>query len=222
MGPCRPATSFKERRIKTMPMIDVCIPQGALAPEAEKQLMEELTSILIRHEGLEPTNERVRAVTWVFLHRTENYRAGVRSSSPLYRIAPIVPEGQYTDEARQSLVREVTAAIARAENSGLEDVSARVWVFPTEIFDGGWGSRGMIRRVPDIMEYFGGKEAGAAFRARGEQRLAAKRRKDALALLKGLVDVLEQGLTPADELYDYSHIRPNTNASQKRASSQNR
>ena len=87
-----------------MPMIDTFIPDGALAPEAEARLMRELTEILIRHEGLDPQDERVRNVTWIFVHRPASvYRAGVPAGAPIYRITPTVPEGQYTDEARASL-----------------------------------------------------------------------------------------------------------------------
>ncbi|WP_300303215.1 hypothetical protein [Ferrovibrio sp.] len=163
-----------------MPMIDAYIPENALTPEAEARLFEELTDILIRHEGMDPANERIRGVTWLFLHRPTIFRAGVPTTQPIYRIVPSVPEGQYTDAARQGLVRQVTEAVARAEGAPVEAVGGRVWVFPTEIFDGGWGSRGVIRTLPDIMEYFGGE----ALRLVGEKRLAAKRQRDLAAMLE--------------------------------------
>jgi len=172
-----------------MPMIDAYIPEGALGAEAEARLMAELTTILIGHEGLDPANPRTLSSTWVLLHRVTTYQAGVRSTAPLYRVVPTVPEGQYTDEARAGLVRDVTAAIARAEGGDAAEVATRVWVFPTEIFDGGWGGRGVIRHLPDIMAYFGGAEADA-FRREGEARLAAKRRRDGIALLQGLLAAL--------------------------------
>ena len=173
-----------------MPMIDALIPEGALDPQAEAQLMLELTEILIRHEGLDPTNERIREATWIFVHRPVLYRAGLPIKAPAYRITPTVPEGQYTDETRASLVKEVTEAVARAENMPFNEVSTRVWVFPTEIFDGGWGGRGVVRRLPDIMEYFGGPQ-GPEFRARGEQRLAAKRRRDIITLLQDALQIAQ-------------------------------
>lgn len=167
-----------------MPMIDAFIPEGALDPRAEARLMEELTEILIRHEGLDPANARIRDVTWIFLHRPKVFRAGSPASAPVYRVAPTVPEGQYNDAARAGLVREVTEAVARAEGGLFKEVSARVWVFPTEIFDGGWGSRGVVRRLPDIMDYFGGAQA----RLVGKERLAAKRRRDVVAFLEAALD----------------------------------
>lgn len=111
-----------------MPLIDACIPAGALSSGAEATLIEELTSILIGHEGLGPANERTRSSTWVFLHRPVTYRAGIPTTTPLYRILPTVPEGQYTDAAREGLVRDGTAAIARAEGKAdFDEVASRVW-----------------------------------------------------------------------------------------------
>ena len=120
-----------------MPMIDAFVPDGALTAASESRLMAELTEILIRHEGLDPTNDRIRDVTWIFVHRPTVYRAGVPAAAPIYKIVPTVPEGQYTDEARAGLIKEVTEAIARAEGKPAKEGSTRVWVFPTEIFDGG-------------------------------------------------------------------------------------
>lgn len=171
-----------------MPMIDLYIPEGALAAPAEAKLCQELTTILIRHEGLDPTDRRVRDVTWIFLHRPQIFRGGEKAAAPIYRVTPSVPEGQYTDEARASLVKDVTEAVARAEGKPLDEVSARVWVFPTEIFDGGWGSRGVIRRITDIMEYFGGAE----FRRMGEQRLLAKRKRDLAILFEAAARIAAQ------------------------------
>ncbi|MCA8271466.1 Tautomerase enzyme [Burkholderia sp. AU30280] len=172
-----------------MPMIDVIIPEGALAPQAEARLMEELTDTLIRHEGLDPDNPRVRDVTWIFVHRPAAvYRAGVAALAPIYRIVPTVPEGQYTDAARAGLIADVTAAVARAEGVPVDAVATRVWVFPTEIDDGCWGSRGAVRRLPDIMDYFG----GAPLRALGEQRLAIKRRTDAIAVLEAVLAAMRE------------------------------
>ncbi|MBN3738418.1 MULTISPECIES: Tautomerase enzyme [Burkholderia] len=172
-----------------MPMIDVTLPEGALAPHAEAQLMNELTGTLIRHEGLDPDDPRVRDVTWIFVHRPAAvYRAGAVAPAPLYRIVPTVPEGQYTDAARAALIADVTAAVARAEGAAVDAVATRVWVFPTEIDDGCWGSRGTVRRLPDIMEYFG----GATLRALGEQRLATKRRADAGRVVDAVRDSMRE------------------------------
>jgi phenylpyruvate tautomerase PptA (4-oxalocrotonate tautomerase family) len=173
-----------------MPMIDVTIPEGALKPEAEKQLLKELTDILLQHEGFEVSNQVAQSVTVVFLHRPAAvYVAGAPSPTPRYRIVPTVPEGQYTDAARKSLVKEVTKAVVKADGGKYEDVASLVWVFPSEIPDGQWGSRGVIRPLPDIQAYIAGEHE----RKVGVERLARRRRQKALALLEGALDAARKG-----------------------------
>ncbi|MDR6497603.1 hypothetical protein J2785_000745 [Burkholderia ambifaria] len=46
----------------------------------------------------------------------------------------------------------------------------------------------MARRLPDIMEYFG----GATLRALGEQRSAIKRRTDAIAVLEAVLVAMRE------------------------------
>jgi phenylpyruvate tautomerase PptA (4-oxalocrotonate tautomerase family) len=173
-----------------MPMIDALIPEGALKPEAETRLLKELTDILIKAEGFDPGNEIAQSVSVVFLHRPAAvFVAGVRSTSPRYRITPSVPEGQYNDESRKTLVKQVTEAVVRAEGGKFEDVAPRVWVFPTEVPDGQWGGRGVIRRIPDIQAFIAGEHE----RTTGEERLARRRREKALAMLEGVLDATRKG-----------------------------
>lgn len=94
---------------------------------------------------------RARAATWVFLLRPEVFVAGAPAETPRYRFVVTVPEGQYDDERRKGVVREVTEAVARAEGRRCEEVSPRVWIFPVETPDGTWGSRGEIQRLPAIL-----------------------------------------------------------------------
>lgn len=176
-----------------MPMIDVTIPEGALKPEAEQQLLKELGDILIGHEGFDRNNEKewktAQSVTVVFLHRPAAvYVAGVPSPKPRYRVVPTVPEGQYTQAAREALVSDVTAAVVRADGGAFADVAPRVWVFPSEIDDGCWGTRGVIRRVPDIQAFIAGEHQ----RKVGEERLARRRRVKARELLEGAFDAAQR------------------------------
>jgi phenylpyruvate tautomerase PptA (4-oxalocrotonate tautomerase family) len=173
-----------------MPMIDVTIPEGALQPEAEARLMKELTDILITHEGFGAENKVAQGVTWVFLHRPAAvFVAGQRSALPRYRIVSTAPEGQYTEAIRQALVKDVTAAVVRADGGKYEDVAPRVWVFPTEIPDGEWGGRGAIQPLPNIQAAIAGEHE----RKIGEERLARRRRVKALALLEGVLDAARKG-----------------------------
>ncbi|MCP1841592.1 phenylpyruvate tautomerase PptA (4-oxalocrotonate tautomerase family) [Bradyrhizobium sp. USDA 4524] len=174
-----------------MPMIDVTIPEGALKPEAEARLIKELGDILIGHEGFDPANKVAQGVTVVFLHRPAAvYVAGRPSPSPRFRIVPTVPEGQYTEASRAALVKDVTDAVVRAAGGSFDDVAPQVWVFPTEIPDGQWGSRGVIRPLPDIQAFIAGEHE----RKVGEARLARRRRVKALELLAGALDAARKGV----------------------------
>ncbi len=169
-----------------MPMLDAFIPETALTRTAEATLLRELTDLLMRHEGIDPTNERARAVSLVFLHRPIIYVAGEPAASPRYRFIPSVMEGLYDDERRSMIVREITEAVARAEGGTFDEVAPRVWVFPTEIADGRWGGRGVIRRLPEFLAYVLGEKAGED----GARKLAERRRKEALAVLEAAHGVI--------------------------------
>jgi hypothetical protein len=87
-------------------------------------------------------------------------------------------------------VKDVTEAVARAENRPFEEVSPRVWVFPTEIPDGQWGSRGAIWTLPAIHAIL----VGEAERHVGEERLARRRREKARVTLEAAVDAASYGV----------------------------
>lgn len=56
-------------------------PCGAIAPDAERTLMDELTSILLRAEGADPSNAFARQISWLFLHRPEVFVGGATPTS---------------------------------------------------------------------------------------------------------------------------------------------
>ena len=85
-----------------------------------------------------------------------------------------MPEGQFDDERRAAIVRDVTDAVLRAENNAHPYDPNRVWVFTNEIPDGTWGGAGRINRLADIVGYVvGDAEKGRAY---AERRLAQRRR----------------------------------------------
>ncbi|HWT39601.1 MAG TPA: Tautomerase enzyme [Paraburkholderia sp.] len=175
-----------------MPMIDALWPEDALTPEAEARLVKELTDILIEAEGYDPANPVAQRVTVFHLHRPAAiYVGGERANTMRYRIIPSAPEGQYTDESRRRLVRNVTEAVARAENRPFDDVAPRVWVFPTEIPDGTWGTRGAIWSLPDIHALLEGESE----RGEGVRRLARRRREKARITLEAALDAASAGKT---------------------------
>ena len=162
-----------------MPMLDAYIPQGALSASAERELLGKLTDLLLEHEGVQPTNERARALAWVFVHRHDMYVGGAPAQTPHYRFICQVPEGQYDDERRAAVTAAMTQAVAEAEAGAHPNPEQRVWVFTHEVKDGTWGALGRVIRLPDIYEVV----VGAKGREAAEQVLAERRRQEAELLL---------------------------------------
>jgi phenylpyruvate tautomerase PptA (4-oxalocrotonate tautomerase family) len=157
-----------------MPRLDAYIPAGALTADAESQLLSTLTDLLIRHEGGDPNDPRVRSIAWVFLHRPETvYVAGSPATAPRYRFEAAVPEGQFTAERRRAIVADITEAVLDAENGAHDRDPMRVWVFTPEIPDGTWGGGGRVMMLADIVGFaLGDAEKGRIY----AQRILAERR----------------------------------------------
>jgi len=157
-----------------MPMLDAFIPDGALSAAAEQALLAQLTDILLRNEGADPTDPRTRSIAWVFLHRPAAvFVAGQPATEPRYRFIASVPQGQFDDERRAAMVAEVTEAVLAAEGGAYPADPQRVWVFPNEIPDGTWGAGGRVNTLADIVGYVtGDPEVGRAYaeRRRSERR----------------------------------------------------
>jgi hypothetical protein len=98
-----------ELEVPDMPMLDAYIPEGALPAEAEIALLVTLTDVLLEHEGADPRNPAARALAKVWLHRPATVlHAGDQPAAPHYRVIASVPEGQFDDERRASMVAAVT------------------------------------------------------------------------------------------------------------------
>jgi phenylpyruvate tautomerase PptA (4-oxalocrotonate tautomerase family) len=158
-----------------MPMLDAYIPDGALEPDAEEQLLAKLTDLLIINEGADPTNPQVRSIAWLFVHRPAGvYVAGARAEAPRYRFVASVPEGQYDAERRQAMVGDITDAVLDAERGAYDRDPSRVWVFTPEVQDGTWGALGGIVTLADIATFAtGDPERGRRY---AEERLALRPR----------------------------------------------
>jgi phenylpyruvate tautomerase PptA (4-oxalocrotonate tautomerase family) len=124
-----------------MPMLDAYIPEGALSPSAERELLAKITDLLLEHEGVDPSNERARPLAWVFVHRPQVYVAGAPPKSPRYRFICQVPEGQYDDARRAAVTAAMTQAVAEAERGAWPHPELRVCVFTCEVPEGWWGGR---------------------------------------------------------------------------------
>ena len=156
-----------------MPMLDVYIPEGALSAAEEKALLKKLTDVLLEHEGVDPANPAARALAKVWLHRpAAMLHAGKEPTVPHYKVIASVPEGQFDDQRRASMVAAVTEAIVAAEDGRYDGDPLRIWVFANEIADGTWGGGGRIARLADIAGLvMGDPEKGRAY---AEQRLAGR------------------------------------------------
>jgi phenylpyruvate tautomerase PptA (4-oxalocrotonate tautomerase family) len=160
-----------------MPMLDAYIPEGALSPDAEQELVAKITDALLEHEGVDPANERGRKLAWVFVHRPRVYVGGSAPRMPRYRFICQVPEGQYNDERRNAVTAAITRAVVEVEDGAWPHPEFRVCVFALEIPDGTWGGAGRIIRLPDIYEFVWPPEPGTEGEPRetAEQVLAARR-----------------------------------------------
>jgi phenylpyruvate tautomerase PptA (4-oxalocrotonate tautomerase family) len=154
-------------------MLDAYIPEDALPADAERALLSKLTDVLLEHEGADPQNPAARALAKIWLHRPAAVlHAGEEPAAPHYRLIASVPEGQFDDERRASMVAAVTEAILVAEDGRYDADPLRIWVFANEIPEGTWGGGGRIARLADIAGLvLGDPEKGRAY---AEHRLAER------------------------------------------------
>lgn len=158
-----------------MPMLDVYIPEGTFAADREAALMNQITEILIRHEGFDPAEPAAWSASWVFLHRPAVvYVDGARADAPHYKVVPSVPEGQLDAGKRAGVVREVTEAILDAENGAWPRDRGRIWVFPTEILEGHWGGRGEIMPLKRILSRLTGDDIERVAKLAAERITASR------------------------------------------------
>ena len=161
-----------------MPMLDAYIPEGGAAPEAEQKLLSRCTDLLLEHEGADPTNEAVRSIAWVFVHRHEMRGRRARQGAAL----PLRVPGAGGAVRRGSPRRRhkaMTEALVEAEGGRYPNPEARVGVHVR----GAGGHLGRVRPrrgLGDIAEF----AAGEAGRAYGEQRIADRRREEAQAIVE--------------------------------------
>jgi len=119
-----------------MPMIDLTVPKGSLTPERTQHLVEELSRIIIKWEGVE-YSELYRYATRVYVHEAAGVAVAMRLHDPLkrpyYRVIVSIPEGTLNMQRKRGVIKEVTEAILRSE--GEQDMDPRhlerVWCTST-------------------------------------------------------------------------------------------
>jgi phenylpyruvate tautomerase PptA (4-oxalocrotonate tautomerase family) len=107
-----------------MPMVDAYIPEGALSPSAERDLLAKITTGYSRtRESTPATRGPDRSPGSSSTARV--YVAGAPPKSPRYRFICQVPEGQYDDERRAAVTAAMTQAVAEAEGGAWPHIPAR-------------------------------------------------------------------------------------------------
>jgi phenylpyruvate tautomerase PptA (4-oxalocrotonate tautomerase family) len=145
-----------------MPVFELTYPEGALAPEAREQLLEDLTTCLLRAERA-PDTEFFRNVTWSYVH--ELPEGSVRSAGrpvpePTFKIDVTTPEGALSDRRRGEFVESATAVVREAAGIAEED-ALRVWVLMHEVAEGSWGAGGQIIQFKQLAEIAKREREGA-------------------------------------------------------------
>jgi len=151
-----------------VPVFELTYPQGALVPEARAQLLEDLTTALLRAERA-PDTEFFRSVTWSYVHelpRDSVLAAGHPVEQPTFKIDVTTPEGALSDRRREELVVEATRLVREAAGIGEQD-ALRVWVLMHEVAEGSWGAAGHVVRFEQL------REAAKAQREQAAQEVPA-------------------------------------------------
>lgn len=136
-----------------MPVFELTYPKGALEPDARAQLLEDLTTALLRAERA-PDTAFFRNVTWSYVHElpVESVLAAGRPvDKPTFKVDVTTPQGALSDRRREELVDAATRLIREA--AGIPDEEAlRVWVLMHEVAEGSWGAGGHVVRFEQLRE----------------------------------------------------------------------
>ena len=148
-----------------MPVFELTYPEGALEPDARAQLLDDLTTALLRAERA-PETQFFRDITWSYVHELPagSVLAAGRpvDQRPTFKLDVTTPEGALSDRRRAELVGAATKLIREAAGIAEDDTLQRVWVLMHEVTDGQWGAGGEVIRFEKLREL-----------ARAEQEVAA-------------------------------------------------
>jgi len=145
-----------------MPLMELTYQEGALTPEARDQLVENLTTNLLKAEGA-PNTEFFRSVTWVLINERPaalTY-AGDKSGAGVVKLDVVTPEGALDDDRRARMIETGTATLREA--FGIADQDAlKVWVLCRDVVDGGWGAGGNVVHYKELVEIAKAQREAAA------------------------------------------------------------
>ena len=134
-----------------MPVFEITYPEGELDPETRTQLMDDLTTALLRAERA-PDTDFFRGVTWSFVNEIPGDRVlagGSPVEKPIFKVDFTTPQGALSDRRRGELVADATRLVREA--AGIpEDEGLRVWVLLHEVAEGSWGAAGQVIRFEEL------------------------------------------------------------------------
>ena len=125
-----------------MPMIDVYAAEDVFPEGSERSLAVQLTTALLRAEGVAQPGPAHLHNTGAYLHRlpATAVHTAATDRARTVRVQVLTPPGVLDREGQKSLVAEVTRIVA--EVAGDPGQAARTWVLLTEAAEGGWGIAG--------------------------------------------------------------------------------
>jgi phenylpyruvate tautomerase PptA (4-oxalocrotonate tautomerase family) len=135
-----------------MPMIDVYAASDLFPAGADRQLAKELTSAVLRAEGVATPGSFHLDNTAAYIHRMDPkiVHTAATDSARTVRVQIITPPAALNRDGQKQLVKEVTEIVTRI--TGDPTQASRTWVLLTEAAEGGWGMLGIA---------FGREEFGA-------------------------------------------------------------
>jgi phenylpyruvate tautomerase PptA (4-oxalocrotonate tautomerase family) len=138
-----------------VPFFELTYPEGALEPDARAQLMDDLTTALLRAERA-PETQFFRDITWSYVHELPagSVLAAGRpvDGRPTFKLDVTTPQGALSDRRRAELVGDATRLISEAAGIPEDDTLQRVWVVMHEVTDGQWGAGGKVIRFQNLRE----------------------------------------------------------------------
>ena len=125
-----------------MPMIDVYAPADLFPAGADRDLAAELTSALLRAEGVVNPGPTHTNNTGAYIHRLppSAVNTAAQGNARTVRVQVLTPPGVLSREGQKQLVADVTQIVARI--AGDPSQGGRTWVLLTEAAEGGWGIAG--------------------------------------------------------------------------------
>jgi phenylpyruvate tautomerase PptA (4-oxalocrotonate tautomerase family) len=125
-----------------MPMVDVYAADDLFPAGTDRKLAAELTSAVLRAEGVTAPGPFHLNNTAAYIHRMDpgTVHTAATDSARTVRVQIITPPSALTRAGQKQLVKDVTDIVASI--SGDPSQAQRTWVILTEAAEGGWGLSG--------------------------------------------------------------------------------